>query len=270
MSLKTKAAEEFVLPTEPNKPINDWRRYAYLIYGEKKIGKTSLFSEVKGSLFLQFDKAQLSLPVIEIVMTSWRLFRESLRAIEKTKKLPYPMVVIDGVDIMYQMCMKHVCAEMGIDHPADGTYGKGWDGVKREFSDAVDRLLKLPCGVAFIAHSTHKEIELRDGRTIERMVPAMSKQADSIVNGKVDGWFCYDYVGEQRVLVVSGRENVNAGHRIRGHFMTTDGKALKDISMGRSSAEAFHNFMAAFDNEIEHTSFKKGEKTDPIKTKKSR
>lgn len=266
VSTKRKRAgvdKDFVLPTKPRKPETRWDQFAYLLFGEKKIGKTTLAANIKNALVIQFDKPQLALEIIEEVPRKWAEFLRILKALEDAGiKLPYSAIIIDGCEEWYQMCQTHVCAVMGIEHPTDAKYGKGWSAVKTEFRDAVNRVLRLPCGHFFICHQKTISIENRDGTETQRIVPALGAATEEILNSKVDGWFYYCYDGSNRRLIVRGSEEIGAGHRIKGHFQTKDGRPLRDIPMGSSSEEAFQNFIAGFENRLTHTSGKEARQSE--------
>lgn len=80
------------------------------------------------------------------------------------------------------------------------------------------------------------------------MAPDFPKQADSVLTGLMDITGAYTYDGNERVLVVSGDETIIAGHRIDGHFLTPKGRHVVEIPMGDSPAEAYANFLNAFEN----------------------
>lgn len=254
-----------VLPTEYIEPVTDFNDMKVLIHGEKKIGKTTLAQRLDDDgkvLFLQFDPPQSSYRRIEenFVAQPWSRFLAYVSALEsaaKTKKLPYRRVVVDGVAAWYKKCMDAVCTRMAIQHPADEGYGKGWDAVKTEFTKCVDRMLALPCGVWFLAHSVWKEVETRDAEKVEKLVPLLSGSCEELLNGKVDGWFAYDYVGKRRVLFVQGNERIGAGHRMHDpesgahHFRVggPEGPPVEEIDMGTSPREGYDNLLLAFANE---------------------
>jgi hypothetical protein len=257
---------DYKLPTKPRKPESRWSQYAYLLFGEKKIGKTTLAANLPGALVIQFDKPQLALEIIEEVPRKWAEFLTILKALEKAgSKLPYPAIVVDGCEEWFAMCQSYVCTMMGVDHPSDAKWGKGFSEVKSEFRDAVNRVLRLPCGHFFICHQKTVTIEDRNGVEIQRIVPALGTAAEEILNGKVDGWFYYHYDGSSRHLRVRGSSEIGAGHRIKGHFLTKTGEPLRDIPMGKSSDEAFKNFIAGFENRLEFASGKEARKANKAK-----
>jgi len=253
---KVKVEETFVLPTKPTKQAADLSDYSVLIHGEKKIGKTSLALEPDPGevLVVQFDPPQIAYDRMEVVCTTWLKFATTLKALEKLAregKFPYSRVVIDRADVWFQLAQKEACQMLGISHPSEESWGKGWGAVRDVFNDSVTRVLNLPCGKWFICHSDWKEVEGRNGK-VNKLVPNLNNTADEILNGRCDAWFAYAYRGKERVLICKGDERTGAGHRIKGHFRTTDDDAVEEIPMGSSPEEAWEAFLAAFNNELEH------------------
>lgn len=253
-----KRGEGIVLPAARRKPVDNPWQYAYLLTGEKKIGKTTFAIEGCEELVLQFDKPQLAYEIREEVIKSWKHFERMLKALEARAEkgdFPYERIVVDGVAESYAMCQVNTCLHFGVDHPSEEGYARGWHHLRDTYTSAVNRLLRLQlsanCGVIFISHAEWKEKSVRGGGKMEKLVPDMPPTCEEIVNGKVDGWFVYDYDGKDRVLVVRGDQTVGAGHRIDGHFLTPEKERVREIPMGNSPKEALENFMKAFNNEQE-------------------
>jgi len=243
------------LPTALTKPSSDLDDFSFLIHGEKKIGKTtfSLQNDAgKPSLLLQFDPPQRAYERMELVCNTWEVFMSALRKLEKLTKWPYGRVVVDNVGEAYQRCMKHVCESRGVEHPEEEGWSKGWQALRQEFTQAVDRLLRLPVGVMFLAHSQWKDTETRDGDQVSRLVPRLAGIADDVISAKVDGIIAYDYAGRKRVLVLQGDDHVSAGHRLHlesyPHFIGPEGEPLRTVRAGSSPEEAYRNFRDAFNN----------------------
>lgn len=264
-------AVNVTLPTKMTKPINNMTNYSFLLHGEKKGGKTSTVREAGRVLFLQFDPPQRAYASYEIHCPDWRTLKAALRKLEKEcqkKKPMYDHVCIDGADIAYQYCLEHVCEQLVIKHPHDvNDYGRSWNAVKQEFSSVVTRILALPLGRWFISHSMWKEQELRDGRTVERLVPRLTSQAEEVLNSAVDAWFAFDVEGLEgrRVLILQGDEVTGAGHRIDTedypHFRCArTNKPLRQITLGKSPREGYEAIVSAFDNEYESAIPKKKKK----------
>jgi hypothetical protein len=252
-----KGKVEIQLPLEHEEASGSLDDFSFLIHGEKKIGKTTLALETLRSkdrvLVLQCDPPQRAYRRLEVLITAWPIFKAALRELEKMAKKDYPYcrVVVDRVDLLYRMCFKWVCDSRGIDHPQDEAWGAGYDAIRKEFADAIDRLLRLPGGRWFICHSAWRDIELRGGGKTTKLLPTMPKQAEDVLNGKVDCWFAYDYKGADRILIVQGDERTGAGHRLdrdMPHFRSVNDKPLRSIRMGNSSKAAFTALRNAFDN----------------------
>jgi len=252
------------LPRERSSPVTNPWNYAYLITGEKKIGKTAWSIEGCEELVLQFDKPQLAYEIRETLVKSWKQFKGHLVELEgmvlSGESFPYQRIIVDGAGEWYQMCQQNTCRKFGVDHPSEEGYARAWHHLRDEFTDAVNRLLRLQrdaeCGLVFISHAEWKEKNTRAGGKIERLVPNLPPRAEEILNGKCDAWFAWDYSGEDRIMVVQGDEITGAGHRIDGRFMTPDGRRVREIYMGESPKEAMRNFLAAFNNEQEYENFK--------------
>jgi hypothetical protein len=244
------ARPTFTLPTKPDEPVHDINAYSFLFHGEKKIGKTTLLMEEPGTLLLTFDPKQKSLGIMQRYCPNWATFEEYLKLLESSRaSYPYKRVVIDGIDIWYRSCQQKICKDLGISHPSEEGFGKAWDRLKETFATAVDRLLALPGGCWFISHSDWREIKTRDGSKITKLVPLVKAGGEEILVGRVDGWFAYVYDGPERWLIIRGDESTGAGHRIRGHFETPDGRQVVEIPMGNNETEAWANLQAAFDNQ---------------------
>lgn len=244
------------LPMEMEEAGGDLDDFAVLIHGEKKIGKTSLSLQTddpdKKVLCLQFDPPQIAYRRMEIVCPSMNTFMRALKALEQKAadgEFPYARIVVDRADTWFKYAEKLACQNLAIEHPSEETWGKGWAEVRKIFTEAVDRILRLPCGKWFLCHSDWKEVETRTEKKIQRLLPNLSGTADEILNGKVDAWFAYTYDEKKRVLVLQGDERTGAGHRINGHFLQKDGSPLESISMGNSEQEGYSNLVAAFNNQ---------------------
>lgn len=249
---------EVTFPDEPSEVAESILDYSMLLYGEMKIGKTSLL-EPERAFFLECDPEQRGLRLRQRHIPSWRHFMAYLDELWKvyadTGYLPhdYPVGVIDRVDILYQHCYQWcVKNKLGGIEPQDhGGYEKAnaWALVRQTFHSAINRFLSLPWGVRFICHGKYR---IEDGKSDESgmYVPSLPGIADSIITGQADIIACYQYDGEDRILTILADDVVRAGHRCDEHFFVKDSdERVRDIWMGRSKEEAHDNLLAAFNNE---------------------
>lgn len=240
------AATPFILAAERTEPVRDLGEALILIFGERKIGKTSLANLFPKALTLAFEVGYKGLRLYKNDMESWKTARAALRALKKDKT--YKTIVIDTADIAYKFCEAHVNDENGVEDPGDLPYGKGWRAIRKEFEGWLNALAKTGKGVIILSHAGDQDITTRDGETYSRLMPTMAKQAREIIEGMVDVWGCYQYAGKRRVLTILGDEDVSAGHRFVDQFRTPDGRRLRRISMGKSAEQGYKNLVAAFKN----------------------
>lgn len=248
---------EVTLPTEKSSPSDDLSDYSMLLYGSKKIGKTSLAAQFPDALFLALEPGTKALRVFSTPVPSWDHADAIVEALEKPGGCDrYKTIVVDTVDILYTHAFEHICKKQMINHPQEeNDYGATWGEIRKLFRSLVVRILNLPAGSIFISHDTEKEVTLRNGDIVDRVQPTMSKQAIEEVEGIVDIIGNYGYEGSSRVLRIDGRQEVVAGCRLEERFVrkggnpSTPGDRVVRIPMGRTSAEAYSNFIKAFNNE---------------------
>ncbi len=249
---KSKEKSSVVLPYEPSKIATELDQYSILVHGEKKIGKTTLFSKEEMSGFFMWEPKQQAVSIRQMLLTNWPQFLGYLKKMEVEEakgKLLYKHLVWDGVDLAFKACFRYTCKKIGIEHPSDvKDFGKSWNMISENFQDAVLRSMRLR-PTRFICHSVWKEVKDRNGIKFDKLVPGLTGQAEEALIGPIDIWAAYCYDGKDRVLVIEGDEATGAGHRLDEGFLTPEGKRVKEIYMGNSSKDALINLNAAFKNE---------------------
>jgi len=242
----TESTDDFVLPTEMSKPSVRLGDYSILLFGLEKIGKTTLAAQFPDAIFLMAEPGGRGLSIYQTPITNWPTFKKALRLLSKDKR--FKTVIVDTVDILFKMCERTTCRKMGIDHPSDEDWGKGWNAIRDEFTEQMALLLSLGKGVILISHATEREIKRRDGSKYHVIGPTMAGQARSVIQPMVDIWCYYAFNKDRRTLIIRGDEHVTAGVRPPKNFLW-DGKPVVEIDMGESPEEAYKNFIAAFKNE---------------------
>lgn len=246
------AGAQLELPTEPTMVSHQFSDYSVAMHGDPGIGKTDLAMVQEGVLLLTFDPPDKSMPWLQIHMKDWPTFLKWLAALEAkaaSGEYPYPRVVVDGAEIMYRYDQNYIeDEELKVSHVSDADFGKGFDRVNGEYANAVDRLLALPGGCWFIMHSEWKMKKNRRGLDVERLVPLMKPKAEDQILGKCKLIVAFTYVGNERVLVIQGDEQTSAANKIKGHFLTPDGKPVCEVPAGKNAKEAWDNLQRAFEN----------------------
>src|ERR1044072_9239001 len=77
---------EYRLPEKKSVPVQNLGGYVMLIYGAKKIGKTSLCSMFDNALFLFFEAGRKALRIFQEPMTSWKKFTRFVQLLKKDER----------------------------------------------------------------------------------------------------------------------------------------------------------------------------------------
>lgn len=250
------------LPEALSKPEDRIEAYSFLLYGPKKIGKTTMLAQAgkdiggKKVFFAMFEPGGKALKLYQRSINSWMEFKQYVSLLLKSKE--FGAIVVDTADIAYDQCLAYACMKLGIEHPSDEAWGKGWGAVKKEFTYEINRLLRSGMGVFFTSHSKKDEIRKRSGSSWHETMPTMSGQARDVLEGVIDVWIHYDYKGNSRRLTIVGNESLGAGHRLEGRFLYTNGHRIKHISAGSSPSETWSNLVKGFHNQLVEPKEKEG------------
>jgi len=258
------------LPTAPSVPSENVGDYTWLIYGERKIGKTSLCARFDDPFFIMFEPGGRGLRLRQQFVQNWDQFLDVLALLEAQPDY-CRTVVIDTGFMCYERCFQAGLKEMGIDDPRDAGWGSAYKLIEREFISAYERLEAIGTGIVVTAHSEMREVTHRSGLKYDKMVTQLSKAANRWFAGTLDviGYYHYDEVAN-RVLTIAGTSEVEAGARCEGHFKYEGtGNPIETIPMGTSPDEAYANLVKAFMNELPEAPIK-GDGSRPRKSRRRR
>lgn len=242
---------ELTLPDERKERKTNFWDFTWLIYGEKKIGKTSLANAIDGNFILAFEPGDSALESMSRPVPTWEHFIKYVDLLERNPH-KYKCVTIDTATVLYDLAMIYACAKHNMKHPgANKDYGASWKLVENEFKLPLLKLFSLPIGKIIIAHSTVREIETLSGLKVNTIQPLLSSQAESFLTAIIDNIAYYRYIKNDRFLTISGNELISAGTRCKYNFFTPDGERVCNIPMGSSEEEGLENMILAFDNKQE-------------------
>jgi hypothetical protein len=240
------------LPTKASVPPTRFSDYSMLIYGRKKIGKTTLCAQLPNPYFISTEPGTKALRVRSSNVTSYQdisALMDQLEAKFAGGEKYCDTLVIDTVDLVYDLAWNKVCKDKMINHPSEEKdFGATWKEIRDLFRSVVTRALRLGCGVVFLSHDTEKEVELPDGEKIERRMPTMAARALNEIEGIVDVIGFYDYADGLRYLRIKGSDTLVAGCRCVENFRTPDGERVEEIPMGDDEKQSAKNLQLAFDN----------------------
>lgn len=234
------------LPEFRSSPLARLQDYTILLFGEKKIGKTDLSAQFPDTIHLMTEPGAKAQEIFQVPIRNWKELKGYIRLLEKDKR--FKTIVLDTVDLAYKLCFDFAIQRLGVAHPSDEAYGKGWAAIRDEFLGEMQRLMSMGKGVIFISHATEKEIKTRNGEKYDKIMPTLAGQGRDVVEGMVDLWFYYGYDGRDRVLTITGSDHIGAGHRLKKNFRYPNGEPIREISMGHNAEEAYRNLLLAFDN----------------------
>jgi hypothetical protein len=249
------------LPTTMNVPAMNMNKSSWLIYGKKKIGKTSLAARFPGALIVSFEPGAQELSVYKVDIPigtkgnpGWTNFIKYVDLLEKTKHT-FQTAVIDTGFEAYNRCLEYVCWKEGWDYPSEGKdRGIGWKKVSDEFRRQLIRLQQLNMGFVVLCHDKMLECETRAGQKFDMVVPKLSGQADDFFRATIANLAYYHFRASERFLTIRGSDYIMAGVASETRFKTVDGEDVFSIPMGRSSSESYKNLVLAFENK-QHLSF---------------
>lgn len=241
--------EGLALPTSRSRASVNLQDYTYQIYGEPKVGKTSLVSHFQDTLCGMFEPGAMALEIFQISIPDWPVFRGYVDLLVK-KNHGFRNLSIDTGQVAYELCLISVCDQIGIEHPGgQDDYGQSWNRVKTAFQYEHNRILSAGLGLIIICHSKIEELVSLNGAQYNRIVPALGSQPGSFYKPLVDNLFYYHFIGTDRFLSVRGNDLIMAGTRCENNYLTPGGKPIFRVPMGNSSAEGYENLEKAFRNE---------------------
>lgn len=215
------SSAEFSLPDAPKEPSGDFMAYCTCVYARAGFGKSTFMASFPDAIFFSTERVSKGLRCYDFNaeqggVHSWDVFRAGVRLLEKERGR-FGTVCIDTIDAAYGQALDWVCAKHGIEYPQDKAYGKGWNAVKTEFVEQLDRLWATGRGIVFSSHSKEAEITSASGIKYTRIQPTMGGQAWAFIKAKSDylfyGEFFKDRRGQlRRVWITTGDELVEAKH----------------------------------------------------------
>jgi len=186
-----------VIPEKPTRPGEQPR--CVLLYGEPKIGKSTLCASIPNSLFLATEPGLNHLTAAQIPIINWAAMLSACNAVA-TEKHEYKTLVIDTADAAVAMCTEHVLSEHGVKHESDLPYGKGWALVSGEWARVILKLAHLPMNLILVSHVKSEDIKARTG-DYQRACPSMGRRAIQKVAGVVDYVLYATHDGDRRRIL---------------------------------------------------------------------
>lgn len=177
-----------ILGITPHKVSRDLCGYTMLFYGAPKTGKTTIASQFPNALLLAFETGYLAIPgVMAQPITKWSEFKQVLKQLDSDDaRAAYKNIVVDTVDIAYDLCEKYICNNNGVSAIGDLGYGKGYALAKKEFDEALRKIPQMGYGLIMISHDQDKTFKDEDGNEYNQIVPTLGNQPRLVVDRMSD------------------------------------------------------------------------------------
>lgn len=183
-----------------------------LLYGQRKIGKTSLAVRYPKSFIIGFEIGWKALNKVKAQpVKDWNHFKtdfvkpllKEAKQVEKGAKAErtFETLIIDTTDIAYDYCVQYICSQEGVTHLDYTENKRGYKMVKQEFLKQMFALLGAGYTLVFTSHAETKQItnEITKEKE-EKTIPTMDKNAFKIIGGVVDAIvYCANVEAENNV-----------------------------------------------------------------------
>lgn len=172
----------------PHEVSRDLCGYTVMLYGAPKTGKTTTAAKFEKALLLAFETGFLAIPgVMAQPISTWGEFKKVLKQL-KTEQghEAFKNVIIDTVDIAYDLCEKYICNAEGVSTIGDIPYGKGFKLAAKEFDEALRSIPQMGYGLVMISHSEDKVFKDEGGAEYNQIVPTLDKRPRLIVDRMAD------------------------------------------------------------------------------------
>ena len=211
---------------QKNKISRDLGSYMCFYYGNSKTGKSTLASKLYGddALFIATEKGYNALSVFAVDLTSWNETSGLLRQLKMPEiKEKFKVIVIDTVDILYDLAVSYILKINGCTDLSDKPFGKLYGEVDKIFNEFLLSITRLGYGLALIGHAkTQSKLAKKGNNEVESdyTIPSLARRGYQIVAAMVDNIF-YITMGEDedgnqvRVIKTRATNEYFAGSRFK-------------------------------------------------------
>jgi hypothetical protein len=153
-----------------------------------KTGKTTIASKFPKALLLAFETGYLAIPgIMAQPINKWSEFKQVLKQLKDNKAHEqFDNLIVDTVDIAYDLCEKYICNQEGVDTINQIPYGGGYAKAGKEFDEALRSIPQMGYGLVMISHSQDKTFKDENGEEYNQIVPTLANRPRLIVDRMSD------------------------------------------------------------------------------------
>lgn len=153
-----------------------------------KTGKTTIASKFPKALLLAFETGYLAIPgIMAQPINKWSEFKQVLKQLKDDKAHEqFDNIIVDTVDICYDLCEKYICNQEGVDTINQIPYGGGYAKAGKEFDEALRSIPQMGYGLVMISHSQDKTFKDENGEEYNQIVPTLANRPRLIVDRMSD------------------------------------------------------------------------------------
>lgn len=211
---------------KPNVVTRDLSGKSFLIYGERKSGKTTNACKFPKPILLGFEKGYGFLDgIIAQPINSWKealevkkqLLKDAESAEKENRDTIFKSVIVDTIDIAYDLCEKYIVDKEGVDYLDETEKMRGYRALSREYDKFFQEIVKAGYTLICISHATTKQIK-ENGEKYDKTIPTIPDRGFLVVSRLVDICAYASYESDEQgnihsMLTLRGNKHLEAGSR---------------------------------------------------------
>lgn len=211
---------------KPNVVTRDLSGKSFLIYGERKSGKTTNACKFPKPILLGFEKGYGFLDgIIAQPINSWKealevkkqLLKDAESAEKENRETIFKTVIVDTADIAYDCCEKYIVDKEGVDYLDETEKMRGYRALSREYDKFFQEIVKAGYTLVCISHATTKQIK-ENGEKYDKTIPTLPDRGFLVVSRLVDVCAYASYETDEQgnvhsMLTLRGNKHLEAGSR---------------------------------------------------------
>ena len=149
-------------------PVND----TWLIYGQPKIGKTTLAAQFPEPLIIDLEGGSSFTDATVVVAKSLDDVNDVINELLDGRIIDFKTIIIDSIDVVYDLIERETCAylskklKMNIENIGEAPMGSDWAEARKRFIGFIEAWKSLGVNVVFIAHA--KSVMGEKGTIVEK------------------------------------------------------------------------------------------------------